>query len=368
MVSQVFYADLRVTPRKNLFSKLDSLLERVDLRSKIKKNHLVAIKLHFGEKGNTAYIRPIFVRKIVDKVKESQGRPFLTDTSTLYIGNRAEAVSHLTTAIENGFAYAVAGAPLIIADGIRGNTGREVNIKKPIYREVSIATEIVNADNLVGIAHFKGHDLAGFGGTLKNLGMGCASRKGKLAQHSTIAPKIDESLCIGCQECMPWCAFGAISLVNDKARIDPERCQGCGQCILVCPQGAVQIQWNQNSAIFQKKMVEYAYGALRGKEGSSVFLNFIMQVSSVCDCCSYSDIPIVEDVGIVVSTDPVAIDQASVDLVNLQSGNPNSALKSGYGKGEDKFRGIFPQIDWEVQLKYGEEIGLGFRRYELIKV
>jgi len=368
MVSKVFYTDFRVTPKRNLFSKLDTLLERAGIKSKIKQNQLVAIKLHFGEKGNTSYIRPIFIRKIVDKVRESQGKPFLTDTNTLYTGSRGEAVSHLTTAIENGFAYSVAGAPLIIADGIRGNTTRQVKIEKPIYPEVSIAAEIVNADSIICITHFKGHDLSGFGGTLKNLGMGCASRKGKLEQHSTITPKIDEQLCIGCQECQAFCSFGAISMLNEKAKIDPEICQGCGECIIVCSQDAVKIQWTDDSIMFQKKLVEYAYGALKGKEKKSVFLNFIMQVSPACDCWNYSDLPIVEDVGIVASIDPVAIDQASVDLVNDQLGNPNSALKSCHNKGQDKFRGVYPRIDWKVQLKYGEEIGLGSRRYELIKI
>lgn len=368
MKSKVFYTDFRFSSKNNVFSKLDLLLKGVDLKSKIKKNNLIAIKLHFGERGNTAYLRPIFLRKIVDKVKEYQAKPFLTDTSTLYVGSRADAVSHLVTAVENGFAHVVVGAPLIIADGIRGDTAKEILINQPLLNKVSIAAEICNADLIIGVAHFKGHDLSGFGGALKNLGMGCASRKGKLVQHSTISPRIEESLCIGCGECQSFCAFGAIILANKQARIDSENCRGCGGCIAVCPQNAVKVQWNEDSATFQKKMVEYAYGALKGKEKKSVFLNFVMQVSPACDCCEYSDLSIVEDVGILASNDPVAIDQASVDLVNLQPGNPNSTLKSGLGKGEDKFRGVYPQIDWEVQLRHGEEIGLGDRRYDLIKV
>ena len=368
MASEVFYSDLRATPKENLFFKLNSLLERVDLKSRIKKDNLVAVKLHFGERGTTAYIRPIFIRRIVDKIKDYGGRPFLTDCNTLYGGERGNAVSHIVMAIENGFDYAVVGAPLIISDGLKGSSAVKVKIDKEMFKQVSIGKEIFHSDSIVSVAHFKGHELSGFGGTIKNLGMGCGSRVGKLQQHSSVSPSIKKKLCIGCGDCVEWCAQDAISLIDEKAKIDPKKCIGCGECFLICKQEAIQAKWNEMGPSFQKKMVEYTLGVLKGKEEKSVFINFITEVSPACDCYPCSDVPIVPDVGIVASTDPIAVDQASVDLVNQQPGNTNSVLKGNFDPGGDKFRGIYPQIDWTVQLKYGEEIGLGTREYELMKI
>lgn len=374
MKSNVFFSDLIVSKEKTLLDKLDNLLDRVDIKGKIREKDLVAIKLHFGEKGNTAYIRPIFLRRIVDRVKSLKGKPFLTDTNTLYIGSRSEAISHLMTAYQNGFVYEVVDAPLIIADGIRGNSQVRVKIDKSIFKTVSIAHEIYMADVLLSVAHFKGHELSGFGGTLKNLGMGCASREGKLSQHSNISPWVKEKVCKGCETCLGWCPSGAISMIPSKsgsknvASIDSKRCIGCGECILSCPTGAIQIQWNETIPIFQKKIVEYAYGAIQGKKGKTLFLNFLTQISPACDCYGFSDIPIVKDIGILASEDPVAIDQASVDLINLEEGNRSSKLTKNWASGEDKFRALYPEIDWEIQLRYAEEIGLGTRKYELIKI
>ena len=368
MASQVFYSDLRVTPKKNIFVKLASLLDRTGLNSKIKKGSLVAIKVHFGERGNTGYISPVLIRQIVDIVKEHGGKPFLTDCSTLYSLGRGDAVSHIITAIENGFDYAVVGAPLIIGDGLNGGSAVKVKIDKGIFKEVSIGHDIFHSDCIISVAHFKGHELSGFGGTIKNVGMGCASRAGKLQQHSNVNPAVNTKICVGCGECLNWCAQGALSIVDKKSRIDPERCIGCGECFLICKEGAIQVKWNETSNVFQKKMVEYALGVLKGKEKRSVFINFITHVSPACDCYPCSDVPIVPDVGIVASTDPVAIDQASVDLVNQQIGNQNSALKDNFNPGEDKFKGIYPHLDWRTQLEYGEEIGLGTRKYKLVKL
>jgi len=368
MKSKVYFSDLKATTKRNLFKKLEELLEKVEIKSRIKPHWPVAIKLHFGERGNTSYIRPVFFRVIVDKVKEYKGLPFLTDTTTLYKGSRSEAVTHLTTAILNGFDYSVVGAPLIIADGIYGNTFVRVKINQRIYKEVSIAAEIVHADSLISVAHYKCHELSGFGGTLKNIGMGCAAKDGKLSQHSNLAPKVNTELCIGCGDCVAWCPSAAISLKNKKAAFNPKRCIGCGECLTICQQEAIDIQWDENMANFQKKMVEYAYGVLKGKRGKAIFINFITQVSPDCDCCSFSDAPIVPDVGIVASTDPVAIDQASTDLINKQPGHPHSKLKSGLEPGGDKLRALFPDIDWTIQLQYAQELGLGKRDYELIKI
>ncbi len=376
MKSNVFFSDLRVQSKKTLFDKLDALLDRTDLKGKIKEKDLVAIKLHFGEKGNTAYVRPIFLRRIVDRVKEHQGKPFLTDTNTLYIGTRCEAVSHLTTAYEHGFTQSGVNAPVLIADGLRGNSAVKVRIDKPIFKAVSIAHAIHMADALIGVTHFKGHELSGFGGTLKNLGMGCASREGKLSQHSTISPKVKAKTCKGCESCLPWCPSEAISMISAEegknkppvALIDSKKCIGCGECILTCPTGAIQIQWNESIPLFQKKMVEHAYGAVHKKKGKSLFLNFLTQISPACDCYGFSDTPIVNDIGMLASEDPVAIDQASVDLVNQQEGNRFSTLGKNLQAGGDKFRGLYPEVDWNIQLTYAEQIGLGHREYELIKI
>ncbi len=374
MKSYVFFSDLRVTSEKTLLDKIDILLDRVEIRRKIREKDLVAIKLHFGEKGNTAYIRPIFIRRIVERVKKLKGKPFLTDTNTLYTGSRSEAISHLTTAYHNGFSYEVVDAPIIIADGIRGNSQVKVKIDKPIFKTVSIAHEIYMADVLLSVAHFKGHELSGFGGTLKNLGMGCASREGKLSQHSNISPQVKSKICKGCEICVDWCPSGAISMISNQSRskgtalIDTKRCIGCGECIISCPSGAIQIQWNETIPIFQKKIVEYAYGTIQRKKGKTIYLNFLTQISPACDCYGFSDTPIVKDIGILSSEDPVAIDQASVDLVNNEEGDKSSKLSANWGKGEDKFRGLYPEVDWSIQLSYAEEIGLGTRQYELIKI
>ncbi len=376
MKSNVFFADLKAGG-KTVLNKLDSLLDRTDLKGKVKERDLVAIKLHFGEKGNTAFIRPIFLRRVVDRVKQYQGKPFLTDTNTLYRGMRQEAISHMTSAFENGFAHSVVDAPIVIADGLRGNSAMKVRIDKPIFKTVSIAHELYMADALISVAHFTGHELSGFGGTLKNLGMGCASREGKLSQHSNISPKVKAKACKGCELCLTTCAQEAILMqppepgVESKRRIasiDPKKCIGCGECILTCPTDAVQIQWNETIPIFQKKVVEHAYGAVEKKKGKVLYLNFLTQISPACDCNGYSDTPMVNDIGILSSEDPVAIDQASVDLVNGEEGNRSSKLPSGWKTGEDKFRALYPRVDWSIQLSYAEEIGLGTKEYELIKI
>jgi uncharacterized Fe-S center protein len=366
MAHPVYFLDLKASPKENRLDRLGRLLDQVPFSKPLQKNNLVAVKIHFGEKGNTAYVKPIYVRPITDKIRSWGGKPFLTDANTLYVGTRSDSVSHLQTALENGFSFTVVGAPLLIADGLKGKSAIRVSINQQHYKKVSLAADIVDADALVSIAHFKGHELSGFGGTIKNVGMGCASREGKLSQHSNIAPKVTRKKCIACGECLSHCAQSAIAFHEEKALIDPEKCVGCGECILICPQGAIQIQWNESIPVFQQKMVEYTMGVLKGKEGRAIFLNFLTDITPACDCYGHSDRPIVRDIGILASTDPVAIDQASVDLVNHEPGHKDSALTKNYKSGEDKFRGVYPQIDWEIQLQYAHEIGLGTRKYELV--
>jgi uncharacterized Fe-S center protein len=368
MAAEVYFADMRAGMRENLHTKLERLTDKAGLSSMIQPGSLVAIKMHFGEKGGHAYIRPTFVRRIVDQVKGLGGKPFLTDSSTLYPGERKEAVSSLTCAIENGFAYAVVNAPLIMSDGLRGHSACRVAIPGEILSEVDIGLEIIEADALIVLSHFKCHELAGFGGAIKNLGMGCASREGKLEQHSTVAPIISEKHCTSCGACLKACAHDAIDLSTGKAVLDENLCVGCGRCITVCEPQAIRIQWNEESTLVMKKMAEYALGAIAGKGKQLLFVNFITQVSPACDCYGHTDAPIVADLGILASTDPIALDQACADLVNQARGLPNTVMKTGHEPGEDKFRSIYPQIDWEVQLEHGEKVGLGRRAYELVRL
>ena len=366
--SKVYFADLRASAKENLLEKLVRLTDKIDLKSIVPQRGLVAIKLHFGEKGNTAYIRPNFIRQIVERVKSFGGIPFVTDSNTLYAGTREDSVSHITTAIENGFAYSVVNAPIIIADGMRGASSVLVKINQDIFQDAYIGKEIVESDALISVAHFKGHELSGFGGAIKNLGMGCASRQGKMAQHADLSPKVKKKKCIGCGECVEHCAQSAIALQDEKAEINPKNCVGCGECIIICPNGAIQIRYNADIPRFQRKIVEYSLAVLKGKKNRFACLNFLTQISPACDCCGHNDAPIVQDLGILASTDPVAIDQASVDLVNGQPALENTCLSTHKGPGEDKFRALYPEVDWTVQLEYGEKIGLGTRDYELVNI
>lgn len=371
MKSKVYFYNLRANKASSsLSSKVARIFDVAGFKNIIDKNDLVAIKIHFGEKGNNAYINPIYVRKVVDKIKSYGGKPFLTDTNTLYKGSRSNAVDHLVTAIENGFAYAVVNAPIIIADGILSKDSVEVKIGKKHFDTVKIASNIFFANSMIVMSHFKGHELAGFGGAIKNLAMGCAPAAGKQQQHSTVQPVVGKG-CTACQMCIRNCPVNAISLVNGSAYIDPSICIGCGECVSICQYGVIKPQWGTDMDAFVERMTEYAYGAYSTKKGKIAFINFIMNVTPLCDCTPWSDAPIVPDIGILASFDPVAIDQASYDLVNQQFGHKGTALEeAGYGMnpGEDKFKALHPETKGELQLKYGEEIGLGTRDYELVEL
>ncbi|HHI97278.1 MAG TPA: DUF362 domain-containing protein [Thermodesulfatator atlanticus] len=370
MAAKVYLVDFRVENKKSLLEKLDKLLAPFDLARKFRKDALVALKIHFGERGNLAYLRPQWVRRLVELLRRIPVKPFLTDTNTLYKGSRSDAVVHLETAIENGFDYAVVNAPLIIADGLRGNSYERLELDLPVLKEFFVAKEIYRADGLVVLTHFKGHELSGFGGAIKNLGMGGAARKGKLQQHSTIAPKVNKKQCVGCGTCLAYCPVGAPEWVEGakkkRMRINERKCIGCGECIAVCPEGAIKVQWNEQAVPFMKKMAEYAYAVLNNKKGKTLFITFVKDISPACDCYHFNDYPIVRDIGILAAEDPVAIDQAAVDLVNAEPALPGAKIAAG--PGEDKFKALYPEVDWEVQLKHAEEIGLGSREYELVRL
>jgi uncharacterized protein len=352
MQPTVWFSDLSSTPGRSLIDKTGHLLRTAGLCGKVAPNKLTAVKLHFGEKGNASFVRPVFVRKVVEEVAAAGGKPFLTDTNTLYPGGRSNAVDHLRTAITNGFAFAVADAPIVIADGLRGESLIRVPVAGRIYREVVIGAEIANADAMVVVTHFKGHELSGFGGALKNLGMGCAARAGKLAQHSSVGPYVDPDGCTACGTCAARCPAGAVAVLEGKAAIDRKTCIGCADCIVVCPERTIRVDWDEASPTVQKKMVEHAMGALEGKREAVLFLSFVTQISPFCDCYGSNDRPIAPDVGILASDDPVALDQACADLVTRAAGC-------------DPFRRTHPAVDWEIQLAYAEELGLGVRTYTL---
>lgn len=368
MKSTVYFIDLKTTSKESLLDKLKRLIETAGISRIIKKRDLVAIKLHFGEWGNTAFIRPVFIGQIAETIRTAGGDPFLTDTNTLYSGSRSEAPAHLITAMKNGFSFSAVQAPLIIADGLRGKSETFVPINQKRFEGVYIGTAIAQADALVSVAHFKGHEITGFGGALKNVGMGGASRRGKLAQHSTVHPMIVAENCIGCGDCVSHCSQSALSVVNKKANLDAAKCIGCGECILMCANEAIEVEWDQDVPVFMENMMEYALGVLRGKQKKAFYINFITDVSPACDCYANNDAPIVRNIGIVASTDPVAIDKASVDLVNQEPALPDSCLTSHRSAGDDKFKGIYPEINWEYQLDYAQKIGLGTSEYALEKI
>lgn len=374
MAADVFFMDLEVTSRENLPQKLARLVEKTGIKDLISPNDLVAVKLHFGEKGNTAFIRPVFIRQVIETIKGCHGNPFLTDANTLYVGTRTNAVSHIHTAIANGFSYSsMDGTPVVIADGLLGKSETTIPINQKNCKHTYIGSAVVDADVLVSVAHFKGHDLSGFGGALKNVGMGCASRKGKLDMHSRVSPRIRRKTCIGCAQCADHCPAAAITMKEtekkeEKAYLDPKKCIGCAECVVRCPTESVKINWNQTIPVFLEKMMEYAFGVLEGKKNKALFINFITDVAPKCDCVSYNEPPIVNDIGVLASTDPVAIDQAAADLVNSRQGLPGTILKTNLEPHGDKFKGLYPNVEWEHQLEHAQKLGLGSRQYRLVEI
>jgi uncharacterized Fe-S center protein len=362
-VSDVFFSSLKVKDT-GFLEKIDSLLKKAKIEDVFDTNKIVGIKLHFGEKGNTAFVRPLFVKRIASYVEAKGMNPCLFDTTALYSGARANAVDYIKTALENGFKI---GYPIIIGDGLFGEEKESVEIGKKHFKSVSVAKIVYSLGTIVSVAHFKCHLLTGFGGAIKNIAMGCASKEGKLKMHSSVVPYVEKKGCINCGLCVSYCPVSAISL-NGGAEIDEKTCIGCGSCIAICNERAIKLKWDINRHTFQERLAEYCYGVDRIMEKRIFYINFLMNVTPSCDCFPKSDAPIVPDVGVLASFDPVAIDRACCDLVNDSIGLENSKLKSAFGKGEDKFRDLFPEVEWEYGLQYAEEIGLGSRKYTLKEV
>ncbi|MFC1744035.1 DUF362 domain-containing protein [Candidatus Riflebacteria bacterium] len=352
---------------QNKISKIRKLFDRAGFPEIIEKNSISAIKIHFGERGNDSYINPVYVRQVVDKIKESGGKPFITDTNTLYSGSRHNSVDHLNTAYEHGFVPGVVGAPLIIADGLLSRNATEVEIEKKHFKKVQIARDIADADNMIVLTHFKGHMLSAFGGAIKNIAMGCTSISGKMQQHSA-RPEVVEVKCRGCGMCYKVCPSGAIQIANKKASVQKQKCTGCGECMTVCSEEAFTLDWATEIPEFLERMTESALGAINNKKEKVGYINFLMDIVPDCDCCPWSDAPIVPDIGILASKDPVALDKASYDLVNQQAGFKDTRLQKNFAAGKDKFRGVYENINGLLQITYGEEIGLGSAEYNLIEV
>jgi len=364
--STVYFTDLRTRIDYGLLDKTRKLFELSGFAGKISPGDKVAVKLHFGESGNTAFLSPQFIRVAVDEIRKAGGKPFLVDANTLYKGTRSNAVDHLETAILNGFSYGTVGAPVIIGDGLTGRDYVREQIGGKHFEKVKIASAIHYADAIVNMTHFTGHELFGFGGVLKGLGMGCAAPSGKQEMHSDVLPSVKEARCTMCGRCFDWCPADAIRWeAGTKAFVIQEKCIGCGECRVACNYGAIAVQWQTDPAITQEKTAEYAAGALRNKADKGLFFSFLLNISPDCDCYGFSDVPFVADAGILASTDPVAIDQAGVDIVNGAQALAGSKLEDL--KARDKLLAI-TGIHWEPILEHAEKLGIGRRQYTLEEV
>lgn len=368
MMSRVYFTNFRANPKKNLLEKIRTLYLRAEFDGVFDETDRVAIKIHWGEKGNTTFIPVPFIRAITDEVKRSCPNIFITDTNTLYTGERKNAIENILTAAHNGFTLESMGAPIIIADGLVGTDSVEVDINGRFIKNAKIAGSIYHSTGLVVVSHFKGHMLFSFGGAIKNLGMGCATSAGKQILHSDIKPYVDEELCKGDSICIRHCPAKCISLKNNKkAYIDQSRCIGCGECIVVCPHRAIPENWKTSSELLQCKTAEYALAAISNKRGKVIYFNFLMNITADCDCCDWSDNKLTPDIGILASKDPVAIDTASIHLFNQAPISPLSIMEKHLGA-DDKLKALRPKIDYNIILNHAEEIGIGSRRYELIEI
>ncbi|MFW6210671.1 MAG: DUF362 domain-containing protein, partial [bacterium] len=343
----------------SILTRLEKLFDRAGAGSIIKQDELVAVKTHFGEPGNVTFTPPVYAGKIIDRIKLCGGVPFMTDTATLYTGGRSNAASHITSAVKNGFSYSTINAPVIISDGLLGGDFVDVEIGLENIKKAKIASGIYWADSMIVMSHAKMHLEACLGAALKNLGMGCASRSGKQAQHSGNVPGIKKENCTACGECASWCNFGAIT-VNDTASIDEEKCAGCGECISVCRHGALESKWDGGSEKLQKRMAEYALAAVKNKKGKVFYFNFVMNITPNCDCLPSSGKTITPDIGILASFDPVAIDAASADLISSEAAidanvKDNPEYDYSYA-GKDNFKMVWPKLNHRVQIDYAEKI------------
>ncbi|MDY5664248.1 MAG: DUF362 domain-containing protein [Blautia sp.] len=364
--AKVYFTDFKATGRENLLQKLHRLMKQAGFETIDFENKFTAIKIHFGEYGNLAFLRPNYARVVADYVKELGGKPFLTDCNTLYVGSRKNALDHLETAYVNGFSPYQTGCHVLIADGLKGTDETLVPIDGDYVKEAKIGSAIMDADVFISLTHFKGHEATGFGGTLKNIGMGCGSRAGKMEMHSAGKPHIDRDLCIGCHRCEKICAHGAPFFTDKKANIDHNKCVGCGRCIGVCPKDAVLPASDESNDVLNCKIAEYSKAVIDGRPNFHISL--VIDVSPYCDCHAENDAAIVPDVGFFASFDPVALDVACADAVNAQPVIANTVLAESDHEGHDHFGAVSPDTNWHSCIEHAKKIGLGTDEYELIEV
>ncbi len=377
--SKVYFTDMRTRGGASLLEKLKKLIKAAGIESLPLENKFVAIKIHFGEPGNLSFLRPNFAKAVADVIKENGGRPFLTDSNTLYPGRRKNALDHLNAAYENGFSPFSTGCHVIIADGLTGKDEVWVPVVGgELVSEAKIGRAVMDADVFISLSHFKGHEAAGFGGAVKNIGMGCASRAGKMEQHNGGKCAVREAKCVGCRKCAPECAHDAISFENKKAAIATEKCVGCGRCIHACRVEAIYQPSGSANADLCKKIAEYAKAVVDGRP--QFHINIVNQVSPNCDCHNENDTPIIPDVGMFASFDPIALDMACADACNAKPiladsvlGDNLKACGAHHHDGivehdGDRFTHTAPTTDWRVTMEHGEKLGLGSREYELITI
>jgi len=332
---------------KVYFSKdIDKILDSIDY-SKLGKN--VAIKVHFGEMGCVTYISPKLVKKVYDNIISLGKKATLVECNVLYRGSRTNRTDHIKTAISHGFDF----APIDILDGENGEDEIELAIDNGTVKKVKLGAGLKKYDSMVVLTHFKGHIDAGYGGAFKNIGMGLASRSGKLKIHANTHPTINSAKCISCGKCIDNCNYNAISLVDGKAKINPKICIGCAMCIAVCPSGAAGVPWGSSShSEVCKKIVDYTKGVMK-LIPNMVFINFLQNITKDCDCFGIVQTPIIPDIGVLYSEDIVAVDKASLDLVNSKSNGKFDKINN---------------IDKNLQIDYGYLKKMGDLNYELIKL
>ncbi len=372
--SKVYFTDFRARTGEGLPAKLKRLMKKAGFASMDMEGKFVAIKMHFGELGNISYLRPNYAKAVADMVKEAGGIPFLTDCNTLYPGSRKNAIEHMYCAWENGFTPMTVGCPVIIGDGLKGTDDIAVPVKGGTYiKEAKIGRAIMDADIFISLTHFKGHETTGFGGTIKNIGMGCGSRAGKKDQHSNGKPTIDPEVCRGCKRCMRECANQGLEFdeTTKKMHVNAENCVGCGRCLGACNFDAIRFVNDAATKELNCRMVEYAKAVVDGRPNFHISL--IVDVSPYCDCHGENDAPILPNVGMLASFDPLALDQACADLCLKQQPLPNSVLSDNMKKADfcdyhDHFENTTVDSEYKSCLEHGEEIGLGSREYELIEM
>lgn len=371
--SKVYFTDFRVPIGTSQLTKLRRLMERAGAGEIDFEGKLVCIKMHFGEPGNLTFLRPNWAKVVADFVKDHGGVPFLSDCNTLYAGRRKNALEHLDAAMENGFSPLSTGCQIIIGDGLRGTDDIEVPVMGGEYvKAAKIGRAIMDADVFISLSHFKGHEQAGFGGAIKNIGMGCGSRAGKMEQHNCSKPVVHPEKCRSCHRCARECGQDAISYspADGKAVIDHDRCVGCGRCIGACNFDAIENPSWDTVQMLNRKMAEYAKAVVDGRP--CFHISLVRDISPNCDCHGENDIPILPDIGMFASFDPVALDQACADACMAQEPLPGSQLARRMALPDfidhgDHFENATEGSEWKSCLEHAEKIGLGTRSYELVK-